>query len=93
MRIQFSLSAHRTAVRTERTYPRNETLVEARDTTTSPNRPEGLYHGLRAVRRHLRLDDFQGLPERRNFKLNGRVCSIRKGILIASIAVERVPCS
>lgn len=93
MRIQFSSSAPRVAVRTERTYPRDETLVETIDTTTSPDGPEGLYHGLRAVRRHLRLDDFEGLPERCDFELKGRVCSLRKSTLIASIAVERVPCS
>jgi hypothetical protein len=93
IRIQFSSSAHRTARQTERTNPRNETLVKATDTTTSPDRRESLYHGLRAVRRHLRLDDFERLPKRRNFKLKGRVCGIKKCVFKVRGALERVPCS
>jgi len=91
MRIQFSATDSETDGGL--TYPRNETLVKSSGTTTSPDRLEGLYHGLRAVRRHLRLDDFERLPKRRNFKLKGRVCGIRKSDFRARGALERVPCS
>lgn len=82
-RVQFSSSALRAASQTERmerTHPRNETLIESRDTTTSPDRLKSVYHGLRAVRRHLCLDDFKRLPKCRNLKLEGRVCDIRKSV-------------
>jgi hypothetical protein len=46
-----------------RAYPRNQTLVESRNTTSSPDVPECLTHCLGTVRSHLSLENLEGLSK------------------------------
>ena len=43
--------------------PWNQTLVESRNTTSSPDVPECLTHWLRTVRSHLSLENLEGLSD------------------------------
>jgi hypothetical protein len=52
----------------EEADPGNQTLVEPRDTTSSPDISECLTHGLRTVRSHLRLENLERLTKCRHFK-------------------------
>lgn len=47
------------------TYPRNESLVETGNASSAPHCLKRLEHGLRAVGRHLCLDDLQRLTKGR----------------------------
>ena len=49
------------------TYPRNKSLVEPCDTSSSPNGLDGLEHRLRPVSGHLCLEHLEWLTQRRNF--------------------------
>jgi hypothetical protein len=49
------------------TYPRDESLVETCNTSSSPNGLDGLDHRLRPVRGHLRLEHLERLTQRRDF--------------------------
>lgn len=51
------------------TYPRDETLVETRNTSSTPNGLNGLEHRLSPVGGHLRLEHFQWLTQCRDFLL------------------------
>ena len=52
------------------TYPWDETLIEAKNATATPNCAYGLKHRFRAVGGHLGLEDFQRLPKRRNLRMS-----------------------
>lgn len=48
--------------------PRDQTLVESEDTTSTPHGAEGLSECLLSVRCHLGLEHFEGLSERRDLE-------------------------
>lgn len=69
---------HRALSRRLDPRPGDQALVEPDEPAARPDRLERLAHGLRAVRRHLGLDDFEGLPEGRylvqfQFQVQSRV--------------------
>ena len=49
------------------TYPRDESLVETCDTSSTPNCLDGLEHSLRPVGSHLCLEHLKRLTQRRDF--------------------------
>ena len=52
------------------TYPRNESLVETCDTSSTPNGLDGLEHRLRPIGGHLRLEHLKRLTQCRDFLRN-----------------------
>jgi hypothetical protein len=51
------------------THPRDQSLVESSDTSSCPDIPESLPHGLTTVGSHLGLEDLERLTERCHLEL------------------------